>query len=199
MLDKAVQFISEGNYLAFGIATVIGILFNIQKILTVADAFRKRRIELLKEAIGVTSKNENLQRHFQDELEGEYFRISHNVRMDKGIRDASIDLYLKLERQLPFVNFIRAKNSLELDEGILRVKISNFDKIGFYYNLIFGFLLFMSGTLLLLLIDSLKQPTVLGVLTWIILCIFLMAFGFFFLSQTSSYHSAIKIKQFTNK
>ena len=196
MFEKALEYLGDGQYITFAVATVVGLLFNAQKILSFADSFRKRRIELLKEALRFETINENLKRHLEDEVEGEYFRLTHKVKMDKGIRDASINLYTKLERQLSFLHFIRARNHLELINGDLKVVISSFDKVGYYYNLIVGIAMLLTGFLFSTIINTMQDPTLFKVLVWIGFCLFFIAFGFFLLAQTFSIKSAKKVDQY---
>ncbi|XOB91768.1 hypothetical protein ACMC9M_15815 [Pseudomonadota bacterium 24LQ007] len=195
MFDKAIEFVAEGKYVAFSIAIVLGVLFNAKNILAFADTYKKRRIELLKEAVAIGSINENLKSHFEDEIEGEYFRLAHKVKMDKVIRDACIDWYAKLNRELSLSHFIRARPHLEVCDGELNVKISTFDKIGFWYNLIAGITLLLSGFMFLAMTNAINSQTILGVLVLVAMSLFLIVFGFFLLSQTFSVTSAKKVQQ----
>ncbi|MGD9169712.1 MAG: hypothetical protein PVI97_06575 [Candidatus Thiodiazotropha sp.] len=199
MFDTVIELFVEGKYLAFALAIVLGLIFNAHNILAFADRLKKRRIELLKEAADLSTISENLKRHFEDELEGEYFRLSHKARMDKGIRDACIELYSRVERRISFTHFIRARSHLELHDGRLLVNISIFHKIGYYYNMIAGTGMSLVGFSLITIVSSLQQATALHVLIWLGMCVFLMMFGFFMLSQTFSVYSAKKIREFSEK
>ena len=121
MFDKSLELLVEGKYIAFAFAVTLGLAFNARSIVAFFDAFRKRRIDLLKEATSLSTISENLKSHFEDEIEGEYFRIAHKVKMDKGIRDACVELYLNIEKRIPFSHFINARYHFEAPGGHLRV------------------------------------------------------------------------------
>lgn len=195
MFDKAFELFAEGKYMAFAVATVMGLLFNAKNILAFADIYKKRRIEILKEAIGLESINVNLKKHFEDEIEGEYFRLAHKVKLDKGIRDACIDWYYRLNRTISFSHFIRAKTHLDVQDGNLSVTISNFDKVGYWYNLIAGVGMLIFGFLLAAMINTIKTPTLIGVFTLLGISVFSISFGSYMLSQTLSVISARKVQQ----
>lgn len=195
MFDKAFEFFTEGKYVAFAVATVMGLLFNAKNILAFADVYKKRRIEILKEAIGLESINVNLKRHFEDEIEGEYFRLAHKVKLDKGVRDACIDWYYRLNLAISFSHFVRARTHLEVRDGNLSVTISTFDKVGFWYNLVAGVGMLLFGFLLAAMINALKPPTLVGVFILLGMCAFLIVFGFYMLSQTFSVVSAKKVQR----
>ncbi|WP_166253907.1 hypothetical protein [Marinobacter salicampi] len=195
MFDKAFEFISTGEYAAFSFAIVLGVLFNLKHILSFADTYKKRRIELLKEAASITSINENLKVHFEDEIENEYFRLVHKVKMEKVVRDACIDWYAKLNRELSLSHFIRARSHLVLKDGKLDVKISKFDKIGFWYNMIAGIFLLLLGFFFLAMTSAVQSQTILGVFVLVGISLFLIVFGLFLLSQTFSVTSARKVRE----
>lgn len=192
MLEKVIEFFPELKYLAFAIAVVPGLVFNAKNIIAIVDIFKKRRLDLLKEALS-HSANEKLKTHYEDEIEGEYFRITHNAKMDKGIRDACIDYYLEIEKRIPFSHFINARHHLEAPEGHLSVNITKFDLVGYYYNVIAGFFMFVSGFVLIALIKLIEIESVLHLLIWIAMSLTVIMFGFFLLMQTASVVSAKKI------
>lgn len=195
MFDKAFEFISQGEYAAFSIAIVLGILFNLKNILSFADTYKKRRIELLKEAVSVDSINGNLKVHFEDEIENEYFRLVHKVKMEKVVRDACIDWYARLNRELSISHFIRARSHLEIKDGKLEVKISTFDRIGYWYNMIAGILLLLIGFPFLAMTNAIQSQSIVGIIVVIGVSLFLIVFGLFLLSQTFSVVSAKRVQE----
>ena len=195
MFDKAFELISQGEYAAFSFAIVLGILFNLKNILSFADIYKKRRIELLREAISIDSINGNLKVHFEDEIESEYFRLVHKVKMEKVIRDACIDWYVRLNRELSLSHFMRARGHLEIKGGKLEVKISTFDKIGYWYNMIAGIVLLLIGFPFLAMTNAIKSQTIVGFFALIGVSLFLIVFGLFLLSQTFSVVSAKRVQE----
>ncbi|MAR73477.1 MULTISPECIES: hypothetical protein [unclassified Halomonas] len=195
MFDKAFEFIFQGEYVAFSIAIVLGILFNLKHILSFADIYKKRRIELLKEAVFVDSINGNLKVHFEDEIENEYFRLAHKVKMEKVVRDACIDWHVRLNRELSIAHFIRARSHLEIKNGELEVKISTFDMIGYWYNIIAGILLLLIGSLFLTMTNAIQSQSIVGIVFVIGVSLFLIFFGLFLLSQTFSVVSAKRVQK----
>jgi hypothetical protein len=197
MLEKVIEFFPELKYLALAVAIVPGLVFNAKNIIAFIDTFKKRRLDLLKEAMS-HSANEKLKSHYEDEIEGEYFRIAHKAKMDKGMRDACIEFYLEMEKRIPFSHFIQARHHLEAPDGHLRVNITPFDKVGYYYNAIAGLFLLLIGFILITLIKAIELKTAIHLLLWIGMSMTLMMFGFFLLTQTASVTSAKKIQKFTD-
>lgn len=196
MAIQAITYLSEGRYSLFAALVCIGLFLNGQKLLTFFDSFKKRRLELLKEATEAYSIDDNLKTHLKDEIEGELFRLSHRVKMHKAVRDASLKLYFKHDRELPFIHFIRARQLLDVIDGILTVKISKADWVGFYYNIVFGFLMLFSGILSLVIARKVIESSILEAFGWAIASLFIILFSLFILAQTMSVISAKKIRTF---
>ena len=199
MLDKSMEFISEGNLLAFSVAMVLGVLLNAQKILSFIDSYKKRRIELLKEAAEFPELSDKLKNQLNEEIESEYFRLAYRVKMDKPLREACLGLSEWNNSELPFKWFLRAEPHLILKRGTLLVTISKFEYFSYFYNMVLGVFMLLIGFSLIVILDNLTNPTVYSVLGWLGACGLSIIFGLFFLSQTYSVNSARKIKRVIEK
>lgn len=199
MFDKGMEFLFEGKVLAFSIATAIGILLNAQKVLSFIDSYKKRRIELLKEATEFSGLSCKLRNQFNEEIESEYFRLVYRTKMDKSLREACLVLSENNKAEMPFIHFLRAGPHLSLNKGNLLVSISKVDYFSYFYNIILGVLMLLIGFSLIVFLKELTNPTIYSVLGLLGVCGFSIIFGFFFLSQTYSVNSARKIRRETEK
>lgn len=192
MFDKALQLMTEGRIAFAMIAVVFGVIFNAKKIVEFIDIFKKRRIELLQEASKSTAVSDTLKEHFHNEIEDEYFRLTHKKRMSKKIRELSLTLSKDID--IPFFHFIRASSLLKSDENGLSVAIPTFDNIGYYFNLVFGFSSIMFGAIIVILAGEIDQPSIKDIVTVLTMSAFLILIGVMMISQTFPVHSAKKIE-----
>ena len=178
-----------------GLASILSAV-NLIGILNHLGSRRQQRLSHIREALELAKGNNKLERHFEDELEGEYFRLIHRVRMEKSIRDAVIDCHTKSGGSISFIHFLRSRPHLSVNnlDKSLSVKISTGAHILYYANLVLGFAIFVLGAFLLL------SAPLFGTLSEVFIsslvymgCLLL---SLFFISETRSVNSARLIKKF---
>lgn len=184
MIDQALSYIAGGEYFLASIALVFAILLNLEKILSMVDSHKKKRIVLLNEAIADESISDHLRSHLKDEIQGEYFYQVHKMKMDKFKRDLLLETHNQLKGEITLKQFQRANNQLIVKNEKLVVDISKIDNVSLYYNMIMGVLMAVMGFALLSVPVSLDEPTIYKILSWLVLCTFLIGFGFFMVYQT---------------
>ncbi|MDY6957457.1 MAG: hypothetical protein SVO96_11415, partial [Pseudomonadota bacterium] len=137
------------NILQLSISSLTGMLIavNFPGILNHLGSLKQQRLSHIREALELAKGNEKLEWHFEDELEGEYFRLIHGVRMEKSIRDAVIDCHAKSGGSISFTHFLRSRPHLSVNnrDESLSVKISTGAHILYYANLVLGFAIFVLG------------------------------------------------------
>lgn len=178
MIDKVLSYAEGGEYFLASIALVFAILLNLEKILSIINTHKKKRITFLNEAIADESISETLKAHFKDEIQGEYFYQLHKMKVDKFKRDLLLETHNKLKGEITLKQFQRANNQLIVKDEKLVVDISKLESFGFYYNMGMGILMAVFGFALLSIPVNLSDPTIYKVFSWLLVCTFLIGFGF---------------------
>lgn len=138
----------------------------------------------MNEAIADDSISEKLKAHFKDEIQGEYFYQLHKMKVDKFKRDLLLETHNKLKGEITLKQFQRANNQLIVKDEKLVVDISKFEGFAFYYNMSMGILMAIFGFALLSVPVNLSDPTIYKIFSWLLVCTFLIGFGFFMVYQT---------------
>jgi len=198
VLDKFIGYIESGQYFIASIVVVFAVLVNIEKIFSIIDTQKKKRIGLLKEAIANDALSISLKEHFKNEIQGEYFYQAHKISMDKFKRDLVLDAHIKLDGDITFKQFKLANNHIAVVDGKLNIEISKLDSFSYYYNMFFGVLMAIAGFFLLFIPVAITDPTVYQVFYWLIICVFLIGFGFFMILQTLPLRAAKRIRTVIN-
>jgi hypothetical protein len=195
MIDKALGYLEGGQYWLASVVIVFAVIVNIEKILSIIDIQKKKRLTLLKDAISDESVPEKLKSHLKDEIQAEYFYQAHKIRMDKFKRDLLIETHNKLKGEITLKQFKKANNQLIVKDEKLQVDITKIDNLSLYYNMFFGVLMAILGFVLLSVSVSLNEPSIYKVINWLILCLFLISFGFFMVYQTFPIITAKRIRK----
>lgn len=184
--------------LELSISSLTGILIaiNFPGILNYLGSLKQQRLSHVREALELAKGSEKLKRHFEDELEGEYFRLIHGVRMEKSIRDAVIDCHAKSGGSISFTHFLRSRPHLSVNnrDKSLSVEISTGAQILYYANLVLGFGIFVIGWFLL--VSAHLFGTTSEVLMFSLANMICLLFSLFFISETRSVSSASQIEKF---
>lgn len=184
MIDKVLSYAEGGEYLLASIALVFAILLNLEKILYIINIHKKKRMIFLNEAMADESLSDNLKAHFKDEIQSEYFYQVHKMKVDKFKRELLLETHNKLKGEITLKQFQRANNQLIIKDEKLVVDISKFEGFSFYYNMVMGILMAIFGFALLSVPVNLNDPTIYKILSWFLVCVFFISFGFFMVYQT---------------
>ncbi|MEO2267689.1 hypothetical protein V1358_10280 [Pseudoalteromonas sp. YIC-656] len=198
MIDKALNYIASGQYWLASIVVVFAIIVNIEKIISVIDTQKKKRLAFLKDAISDDCLSDNLKSHLEDELQSEYFYQTHKIRIDKFKRNLLFEYHDKLRGEITFKQFKRANDQLVVKDGKLRVEISAFDNIAFYYNMFFGVIVSIFGFVVFSIPLNLGGTSLYSLINWIAVSAFFIGFGFFMVYQTIPILIAKRIRKAVN-
>ncbi|WP_053911776.1 hypothetical protein [Pseudoalteromonas sp. SW0106-04] len=193
MIDKVLSYLSTGQYWLASTILVLSIIVNLEKISSILETHKTKRLLFLKEAVADDALPDNLKSHLHDEVSMEYFYRIHGVRMDKFKRDLVLDAYNHSRGEITFGQFVKANGHLKVENGKLKVRLNSFDKFFFWYNAIAGSFLMFSGALLLALIYGVTE--ILELFTGMIAGTMFVMSGIFVISQVFPILSAKKIEK----
>ncbi|MCG7542832.1 hypothetical protein MHM93_01390 [Pseudoalteromonas sp. MM17-2] len=199
MIDKVLSYLSTGQYWLASTVLVLSIVVNLEKVSSILERHKTKRLLFLKEAVADDALPDNLKPHLHDEVSIEYFYRIHGVRMDKFKRDLVLDAYNNSRGEITFGQFVKANGHLEVEDGKLKVCLTIFDKLFFWYNAIAGSFLMLSGALLLAFSWVSGVPKILGLFTSMIAGTIFVASGIFVISQVFPILSAKKIEKHIRK
>lgn len=157
ILDKLIDSLSNGNILLAAVIAVVALIFNYKKIMEFIDERKKARIVKLIEALECEHIQGLTKCHLEEELATEHFKMTTGIEAEKEFREAIIQAHRNTNGALNFIQFKRALPHLFYKDSNLSVRITKFEWVGYWFNLIFGFILFFSGLLYLILPSQIKD------------------------------------------
>ena len=197
MSDQIIELLKSEQYWLAAVITVLAILINIEKIFSIVDLRKKKKISLLNEAIASSSIEEKLKNHLKDEIENEYFYLTHKIRMDKFKRNLLLEFHSEKKGDVTLNQLKRANDFLVIKNEKLQIEITKFEYLSFYYNITFGILMAIFG-FVLLVVPSLAELNIYKIFGWLGLCSFLITLGFFMVYQTFPFILAKRIRTLVN-
>ena len=141
-MEFLVDALKSEDYLLFIGILLMSIVINFSKFMDFIDARRKKRVELLTEAITDQHVSNGLTEHFKEELDIEYFRLVHRVKVSKAMLNALLVIRERVGSEVSFRHVLHinkiALNTENLNSLSFRVQLTWFDRIFGCYNLFFG-------------------------------------------------------------
>lgn len=153
-MNLFLESVSEGKYWIAVTIAFVSILLNIQKVTEYYFYLRKNRQAQILAALQEPLVSSELKSHLRNELDIEYFKSVHDVRLSTPMLNALFVLNQRLGDSVAFRHVLRAfKNTPDIsgiEQYSFRIKVSLFETLMKLYNLIagvviaaFGFLGFM--------------------------------------------------------
>ncbi|GAA3919119.1 hypothetical protein [Litoribacillus peritrichatus] len=196
VLDKLIESLNNGNILLGVVIVAVALVFNYKKIVEFLEERKKARIAKLTEALKCDFVTGLTKSHLEEELATEQFKITTGIRLEKQFRESVIQAHKNANGELAFVHFKRALPHLFYEQNILKVKVSLFENISYWFNLIFGFVLAFSGLALMVLPSQIEGINFVQFFTIFGLGCFFIAIALFMLAQTFPVVSARKIEKY---
>lgn len=189
-LDRIVSSVEEGNILVSVVIVVVAIIFNYKKIADYLEERKRARILKISEALGCEYVDGLTREHLKEELATEHFKIATGLRLEREFREAIISLHKKSKGNLGFFHFKRAITHLEYKDSKLKVKLTLFDRLGFWFNLIFGCILALLGLLTLIVPAQIDEISIVQFFMFVGLGAFFFVIAVMMLVQTFPVSSA---------
>lgn len=133
--------------------------------------------------------------HLQEEPATEHFKLTTGIRLEKEFREAIINVHRNTKGGLGFINFKRALPYLYFNDSKLTVRISGFENIGYWFNLIFGFVMVGIGLIFMMLPSQIHGATIIQIFSKFGIGIFFIAIAIFMILQTHPIISARRIQK----
>lgn len=184
VLDNLIDSLNNGNILVAVVVVAVALVFNYKKIADFWDERKKTRISRLSDALKCAQVSGATRSHLESELAKEYFKITTGINLEKEFRETLIQTHRSTKGELSFVHFKRALPYLRFEDSKISVRISLFEKLGYIFNLIFGYLMVFLGLILFILPGQIKGINLVQALSIFGLGIFLIAVALFMLYQT---------------
>ncbi|CCO46387.1 conserved membrane hypothetical protein [Vibrio nigripulchritudo SOn1] len=154
-MDSYVKLLQEGDYIVVALVLAISAVFNLSKIVDFYKSNRRQRRESITNAIADPDLTPELKDHFRDELNIEYFRCIHGVKLSLPMLKAALVLNERISEQVSFRHVVKSVKVMPNIDGIhllsYRVKLSKFETTFCFYNLICGFFMVIYGVISILL------------------------------------------------
>lgn len=193
ILDKLIESLNNGNILVAVVVIFVAIIFNYKNISELFYDKKKEKIIKLNESLLCEHVTGLTKEHLVEELIKEQFKLHTGIGVEKEFREALISEHRNTNGEISFSHFKRALPFIFYENGRILVKLSPFDKAGYFVNLLAGFLMAFLGLLVAVLTSQIHQPTIFQILSMLGLAIFFMFVGFYMLTQTFPFTSAKKL------
>ncbi|MGF1836795.1 hypothetical protein [Photobacterium sanguinicancri] len=153
-MQEIFKYLESGDYKFAFFAVIFIIIVNLRNILTFIDERKKRKLNIILEALNSANISGVLEKHLREEVEVEYFRLAHGVKLEKNKIEKLLSLKAFLKGRLPFHLILGARkyiNNNEFSYGHANVNIGVFSIIGALFNLFTSIILVM---MIYVLIDT---------------------------------------------
>lgn len=187
------------NILPVLVIVAVALVFNYKKIVEFLEERKKARLVKLSEALKCEYVSGLTRSHLEEELVTEQFKVITGISLEKEFREAVIQTHRNTRGELNFIHFKRALPHTFYKDSKLEVKISSFEKVSYWFNLIFGFVLAFLGLILMWLPSQSKEINIIQLLSVLGMGVFFIATALFMLSQTFSVISARKVSKALDK
>ncbi len=143
-MQEIIAHIESGNF-GYAVAMVlVFFLVNTRNIVTFRDEHRKRKLNILLDASKSDEVSEDLKKHFRDEIEVEYFRLTYGVKVRRPLIRAMLRVSRFGNENIPFGLILSARKYFDSDdEKCVRklVSIDLFSSLESAFNLLASCLL----------------------------------------------------------
>jgi hypothetical protein len=196
IVGKLFDSLKDQGTLSFVISVVLILIFNHKKIFDLLDEIKKIRINKLKEALECDFLTGSTKSHLQEELINEYFRVSTGIRLEKQFREKLIKIHESTNGDLPFLIFKKALPHLNFKDGIITLNITIYDRVSYYFNLLFGVFFGLVGLIFVMFPSQFDVRDIYSILFIYGLGFTFMALFILMISQTKTLLSAKKIEKY---
>ena len=158
-MELLAKLFAEESYSVVVLLLFFYSLLNANKILDFYYNLKRKKIEVLLDAVNNQHISDDLKKHLLQQLDLEYFYITHRVRVSYPMLNAILTLALKVGDSVSFRHLLHiARIGVDLTkvtDNDYRVKLSSFDRALCIYSLLSGLFIVLFGFLnLLILVDS---------------------------------------------
>ena len=153
-MQEIFKYLESGDYKLAFFAVIFIVIVNLRNILTFIDERKKRKLNIILEALNSDNISGVLEKHLKEEVEVEYSRLAHGVKLEKNKIEKLIRLKAFLKGRLPFHLMLGARKYICNNEpscNHVSVHIGMFSIIETTFNLCASIILVM---LIYVLIDT---------------------------------------------
>lgn len=198
-LDRFFLSLEEGNILFPVIIVLVAIILNYKKISDYLEERKRARALTISQALNCDYVSGLTKEHLKEELVTEHFKIATGLRLEKEFRESVINLHKRMEGSISFSHFKKAIEHLEYKDSEIKIKLTWYDKAGFWFNLIFGCILALLGMLIFIVPTHLADVSVVQFFMFVGLGAFFFSTSVMMLNQTFPVRSAKLIKKELDK
>lgn len=182
-MDLYAELLQQGEYVVLSVLLAISTLINLPKIVSFYQSSKKQRGVSISNAIADPDVSQDLKTHLKEELDTEYFRNIHGVKLGLPMLKATLILNGRVSDRVSFRHVIKLIKLLpdisDINDVSYRVKLSSLDNVMCLYNLVLGALIAIFGfAAFLLFLYSISTNFNLGFLLTGIACVFMGAYMF---------------------
>lgn len=183
------------KYGVAGVFVTLGftIIVNLKNIFPLFDNYKKRRLNLLKEATSDENVNDQIKAHIQDEIDSEYFKLTHGVKVEKNKAICILNTHNKLGSSVPLRSYLNAVNYIFPQNGIMNIEVRKSDKISHYYNTFIAFLFFLTVPVIAALGSTANNA--IDMLICYLFAFLMMGISIWMFASTRHYSSAVFIRK----
>lgn len=195
-----IKFVSDslerGELWIVGVVFLLFAVFNFNRILDEIDKLKYRKLSHIEKYMNSEfPPGSDVKKTFQQVSDALLFKSAVGIYAEDRFRKSLIDFYEESTSEITWLTIHRAASHLYEKEGELTVQLSNYEKIGFYYNLASG-AFFLISAMFFLLFGFFSNPgTVSAYLNIILLVVVFLALSIWTIREAASVTCAKKIKK----
>ena len=190
ILDKLIDSLNNGNLLLAVVIISVALVFNYKKIIEFFEERKKAKLKSLTDALSCEHVSGATKEHLINEVEAEHFKVATGVSLEREFREAVINAHKNAKGNLSFLVFKRALPHLKFQDSELSIKITRFELCAYWFNLIFGFIMAISGLVLMVLPSQIPGANITQSLSLFGMGVFFILVAMFMLSETFPVRSA---------
>jgi len=190
LIAKLSESLSDGELLTSAAFACLFLIVNFKKIVEFLEDRKKARVANLVEALKCDQITGLTKSHLEEELAAEHFKLSTGIRLDKEFREELIKAYREANGEVRFDHYKRALPHLKFRDNTLSVRITWFERTGFFINGFCGLVLAIISLPLMFLSYFGKEVTFIQFLGQFGIGALYMIIAFFFFYQILSVISA---------
>ncbi|GGI72049.1 hypothetical protein GCM10007978_07470 [Shewanella hanedai] len=188
-------FSTLDKYGVVGVLAFLGltVIVNLKNIIPFLDGYKKRRMNLLKEVLTDKDADKLIKQNIQDEIDSEYFRLAHGIKVDKEKAICILNTHKELGSKIPFRTYLNANYYIFIEDNKMKIKISKPDKLNHYYNIFTASILFISSPTIVAISTTTNTP--IAILLVYLLSMVMMFISILIFASTRHYKSATIIEK----
>ncbi|MUI54386.1 hypothetical protein [Aliivibrio fischeri] len=152
MAETIIELLKTENYMILAVFISVSILLNLGNIINFYSSHKKRRLNDLQLAVSNNELPEDFRNHLKNEIELEYFKIAHGIKISKLALNAVLVLLHRVGDRLSAGHVIRASRLINNVQNIqnlsFRLELTKFEKYFAIYNIFFGVIFSLFGLIL---------------------------------------------------